>query len=642
MTKSQTRGTRFGLAMLGAGLMLSAVPAGAQLASAFQESPSQALSRHLKSLAANPQSLDPLMGAGRAALALGDAQAALTFFGRAEEIAPRDGRIKMWMGSALVQLQQPQGALKFFDQAVSLGAPEADVAGERGLAWDISGDPRRAQRDYRLALQKGANPEVTRRLALSLALSGEREPALRLLDDQLRVRDRDAERTRALILAATGDSAGAVRAVQASMPGGRGSAMAPFLERLSGLNVAERARAVHLGVFPQSGQSAGPLPNTYAAADPVAAGATDPRQAGLGRNPDPKARDTQLASREPAPAGPSARVSWSAGSRALSSARRQPEASKPASSGARSSKSVIAASSQSAPAETPRETKLAPVPARAETVKAPAPAATLPVQIAASVPAQGTPAVNPGAAAVSQPTETAAAILQPSVPSRSQTGSAEPRPIETAALAPSEAPAFSLPTATEPASESAAPADEAAGSRLADVAATVAALPDVIAEPKPAPAKPAAAKPAAAKPAPKVAAPPAKEAKTVKTAAAEKDDKAAKPGAGKAATPAKAQATAKKPAPPAEPARVWVQVAGGAQKAALPREFDRLKAKAPKLLAARSAWTTPLKATNRLLVGPFKTEKEAQEFVNELAKSKLDGFAWTSEAGQKIEKLPAK
>src|SRR3712207_6867002 len=41
-------------------------------------------------------------------------------------------------------------------------------------SYDISGDPRRAQRDYRLALQQSRDPEVTRRLALSLAITGER------------------------------------------------------------------------------------------------------------------------------------------------------------------------------------------------------------------------------------------------------------------------------------------------------------------------------------------------------------------------------------------------------------------------------------------------------------------------------------
>jgi len=69
------------------------------------------------------------------------------------------------------------------------------------------------------------------------------------------------------------------------------------------------------------------------------------------------------------------------------------------------------------------------------------------------------------------------------------------------------------------------------------------------------------------------------------------------------------------------------------------REFLRIKAKASKLLAARAAWTTPLRATNRLLVGPFKTNADAQEFVNELAKLDLPAFSWTSPAGQEIVKL---
>ena len=139
-----------------------------------------------------------------------------------------------------------------------------------------------------------------------------------------------------------------------------------------------------------------------------------------------------------------------------------------------------------------------------------------------------------------------------------------------------------------------------AGSRLADLSATIADIP----EPEPAPARAAPAKP---KPA------------------------------------ARAAAAAKKPkAAPPEPSRVWVQVAGGAAKAALPREFARLKAKAPKVFGARGAYTAPLNATNRLLVGPFASSREAQAFVNQLKAQDLSGFAWTSAAGQKIEKLPAK
>ena len=43
----------------------------------------------------------------------------------------------------------------------------------------MTGDPRRAQQDYALVLRRRDDPEVRRRLALSLAISGQREEALR-------------------------------------------------------------------------------------------------------------------------------------------------------------------------------------------------------------------------------------------------------------------------------------------------------------------------------------------------------------------------------------------------------------------------------------------------------------------------------
>jgi hypothetical protein len=168
------------------------------------------------------------------------------------------------------------------------------------------------------------------------------------------------------------------------------------------------------------------------------------------------------------------------------------------------------------------------------------------------------------------------------------------------------------PQADEPA------ADQAESDRLADLAA---ALED-IEEEAPAPAPPAKAKPAAA---------PARQA--ARQAAS----------GGTTQRERASTATAKKPPVPArEAARVWVQVAGGANKSWLPREFARLKAKAPKLLGSRTAWTVPVSATNRLLVGPFASGREAQSFINELAKMGVSGFAWTSAAGQKVERLAAR
>lgn len=613
---SLRRGVRLGLAVLGAGTMFTAAPGSAQTnaaTGAFTERPQAALSRNLRSLAANPNSVTALMGAGKAALELGDPQAALTFFARAEEQMPRDGRVKMWIGSALVQLQQPHAALKFFRDAADLGVPAAELAGDRGLAHDIAGNPREAQRDYRLALQKGRDDEVTRRLALSLAISGEREPALQALESQLLVRDRAAERARAMVLALTGDSAGAARAVQAAMPGPQAGAMSPFLARLPSLSPAERALAVHLGVFPRDARAA-PSP-TYAANDfanaVTNAGRPDPGQSSLARrSPSPGSAST-APRRSEGGLAPAVRrtttirpVARSGEAEALAGVRQQPSKSRP--------------SGSSRVGETRRRWAMArggdPIPARrrAETPAKPPEAArnaaATPVEtaIAAAVPPVSAPSVGTPPEASSPPPAPAFSTmpfqLQPQSP---------PADVRVAAVEPSA----SLPRQPQPearpdevriaAVEPSAPppAAEAApsGSRLADLSAVIAEIP----EPTPAPAQAAASR---TKPAAKPPAPPVK-----------------KP---KAAAP--------------EPSRVWVQIAGGADKGALPREFARLKAKAPKAFGARSGWTAPLNATNRLLVGPFASSKEAQAFVNQLKAEDLSSFAWTSPAGHKVEKLPAK
>jgi hypothetical protein len=84
-----------------------------------------------------------------------------------------------------------------------------------------------------------------------------------------------------------------------------------------------------------------------------------------------------------------------------------------------------------------------------------------------------------------------------------------------------------------------------------------------------------------------------------------------------------------------------VQVAGGANVADLPKAWNALTAKNP-ALKKRQAWTTPLRFTNRLLTGPFASSAEAQAYVNTLGKDGLSAFAFQSEAGQKVTRLPAK
>jgi Flp pilus assembly protein TadD len=91
-----------------------------------------------------------------------------------------------------------------------------------------------------------------------------------------------------------------------------------------------------------------------------------------------------------------------------------------------------------------------------------------------------------------------------------------------------------------------------------------------------------------------------------------------------------------------EPQRYWVQVAGGANANDLSKQWDKLKTKNGKALAGKTGWVTPQRATNRVLTGPFKTDDEAQAFVNTLAKQGISGFVFASDAGQKVTKLPGK
>jgi hypothetical protein len=102
-------------------------------------------------------------------------------------------------------------------------------------------------------------------------------------------------------------------------------------------------------------------------------------------------------------------------------------------------------------------------------------------------------------------------------------------------------------------------------------------------------------------------------------------------------------ATSSAPTKPAPRRRIWVQLGGKPDEAGLRAEFQRLKGRAPDLLGDKSAWTVSAGATNsRLLVGPFKTQEDADLFVGLLDDQGLRATAWTSAEGQEIVKLAAK
>lgn len=216
--------------------------------------PAEALARYLRVLAQHPRDLDALTGAGRAALDIGDPNAAVSFFARAEELSPRDGRIKAGLGSAMVQLVQPRSALRLFEEAVELGAPVIDLASDRGLAYALRGDSKRARADFELALANRPTPETIRRLAITQAIDGDMAGAMARLDPLLRKQDKAAWRDRVFILAIGGEIAAAQATAKAMLIPQQSEALAPFLERIGKLRPAQQAAAVHFGQFPAEGR----------------------------------------------------------------------------------------------------------------------------------------------------------------------------------------------------------------------------------------------------------------------------------------------------------------------------------------------------------------------------------------------------
>jgi len=215
------------------------------------QSAADTLANYVRTLASDPKDFGALIGAGKAAISIGDPQAAAGFFARADEVNPRSPLPQAGMGAVSVANGEPRAAMPYFARALKLGAALSQIRCDRGLAYDLLGQQAQAQADYRAALNGPDSDEARRRLALSLAISGNKAEALDALAPLSAKGDTATGRVRAFVLALTGDPSGAMRAADAAMPGSW-STVAPFLQRLAVLRPDQKAAAVNLGIFPDS------------------------------------------------------------------------------------------------------------------------------------------------------------------------------------------------------------------------------------------------------------------------------------------------------------------------------------------------------------------------------------------------------
>ncbi|MEH3039660.1 MAG: SPOR domain-containing protein [Sphingomonas paucimobilis] len=606
------------------------------------------LSEQMRILGRSPNDVSALIEAGRLSGKLGDTDAAMQFLARAEKVAPNDPRIRAARGISLVTMERPGEALAMFASAERAGVSMTPYLAERGLAYDLLGRGSLAQADYRQALRAGEDDELTRRLALSLGIDGNLTESTAVLNPLLQKGDRAAWRVRAFVLAMSGDAAGADK-ITASMLPGFSASLSPFFRRLPQLAGADRAFAVHYGRLAPSPERladarlAPPLPAPVRTAPPVALASATPaapvttaravtRAPTMAERRAERQRQAQAAQRAQADA---ARRAADAQAQQLAQARADEAARRAALAQRQQLAAQQAEQARVAEATRVEAQRVAARQAEERRVAAEALAARDRAEQAARAPVQVASAPVP-VTIVDRPAETA-----PTLPPAA--------PVEVASVAP---------TTATPAVSSAAATVAARTPSNDDVLARIIRNLDI----------PASELGVGPPPAP-VAAPPsstalAAEAETARraaeareaTARAAEAAEAKKLAAARAATARKA-AEAKRIADEkkaeaaeaarlaqikrADPERHWVQVAGGANVAGLPAAWGIMAGKAP-ALKGKQAWTTPLRATNRLLTGPFKSDAEAQDFVNTLRKSGVQAFTFTSEAGQKVARVPVK
>jgi tetratricopeptide (TPR) repeat protein len=571
---------RLSLSLSLSGLVLAGLPQAVAAQNAIVQPlpPPEAedLNEALRRLSRSPSDLDALLEAGEASVALGDSDAAMGFYVRAQDISPGNARMKAGLGRVFLAEGRAIEALRFFAEAEAAGYPLVEMAADRGLAFDLVGDNLRAQELYRLALARNDDPATSRRLALSLAIAGKRAEFERVLLPQLQDEDRAGFRTRAFGLAILGDEREAISIAEALMPADLALRMTPYLRYMARLTKAQQAAAANLGTFPRASDIGRDMPAIAGYADQ---GSAISRQADASLTPSGPA----MGSSRPAQAAATPAASPSQSDR---TDRREAE---------RSERQALAGLDPISRARARSQQTRAAPPATAAPAPTPAPApAPEPVEGAGPV-RNPTPVPAPAQLAIALPTEAAPMT-------------AAATPLQGPAIEPEERiEAFDLAQSTartaEPAPVLAADTGPLPSGSLEDVFAEFEAIP---------------------------AAPPRAVLGAVDVTAIQPPrERAAPPSAPERAAPPVVE----------HPSRHWVQVATGRDRDALKFDWRRISRNAQTLLDGKGPFVTPWVEANRLLAGPYPSAAEARSVVAKLKEQEIDSFTFQSPRGQEIETL---
>lgn len=558
------------------------------------------LNAALSRLGRNPRDISALLDAGDAASTLGDFEAATGFYKRAQQISKDNPRALAGLACAMVHDGDPYSAIPLFEQAERAGATPEKIAADRGLAYDLVGDPVTAQQYYRVALAAEKNDEVIRRLAISLAISGEAREVEKTLLPLLREQDKAAWRARAFSLAILGKTKNSIKITNTLLPTSLAKGITPYLEYMPRLTAAQQAAAANLGKFPRASEI----------------GRDDPRLAGLTLRRAPPTR-VALLDKGLVPVGKPLGTSSSLSSAAAKPAVKRTEPRKPTTKPRSVAKKKRKRKNRRVAPPEPKPSR------RPGSVSEPMLTSDTRAQSPAEILARAEPTVKPGKARSSsqtrrtaKPVSTAASRKPAPRPSQVLAGNAA-NP-ETKPVAASKAPQLAVAKPTRPVTTAAGPGFD------------LAQLPQSSAAKSPSPAAATAKVPEPSfsnmfqdigRPAEEAA--PAQGAVDIRTI-----------------KPAKPRPAPKKAAPPSHPSRIWVQLGIGQNTKALAGDWKRLSRKSPELLKGHKAYVSKMNRTNRMLTGPFSTRKAANAFITNLRKGGVEGpYLWSSPAGQVVDAL---
>jgi Flp pilus assembly protein TadD len=200
----------------------------------------------------------PLVALGETLLELGSFNDAITAYDAALRVSPGNQEALTGLAAALIQTDRPQLAVPSLERELATHPANVKAALVLGVAYDLMGDHAAAQKTYRTGLtQAPGNPAILSDLALSLAIDGRYEDALKILQPVAEAPNATVRQRQnlALIYGLSGDLTAAERMARMDLDEDAVQHNLAYYETLRSLPTSARSQAI-IAASARAGQTA--------------------------------------------------------------------------------------------------------------------------------------------------------------------------------------------------------------------------------------------------------------------------------------------------------------------------------------------------------------------------------------------------